>query len=175
MADSRIDRLLLARKPWTLTYPASAEDAYALAWKLQRGGSPARVVRGSKMITLDGFFAEMGAALQLPAYFGENWPALDECLKDLSWLPGPAYVLIVTEADMLFRDDEFDSLPTFLRLAEGVGEEWSAPTDTGEPWGHGSVPFHVVFQVPMAALKAWNRRVAASGYKAPKTAFDIAG
>ena len=175
MATPGIERLLLAEKPWVLTYPASAENAYALAWKLQRGGSPARVVRGRRMTTLDGFFAEMGAALQLPAYFGENWPALDECLKDLSWLSGPAHVLIVTDGHMLFRDDEFDSLPAFLRLAESAGEAWAAPTDLDKPWGHGSVPFHVVFQMPKAALKAWNRRVAASGHKAPQTAFDIAG
>jgi hypothetical protein len=175
MAGSRMDRLLLAEKPWALTYSGSAEDAYELAWSLQRGGSPARVLRGSKMTTLDGFFSEVGAALQLPAYFGENWPALDECLNDLSWLPGPAHVLIVTDGNMLFRDDEFDSLPTFLRLAESAGEAWAVPTDMGQPWGHGSVPFHVVFQVPKAELKGWNRRLAATGRKAPAVGFDIAG
>ena len=169
MANSQIDRLLLAEIPWILTYPASKEDAYGLAWRLQDGGSPARVIRGSKMTTLDGFFSEVGAALQLPAYFGENWPALDECLKDLSWLPGQAHVLIVTEADMLFRDEEFDSLPTLLRLAESAGEAWAAPTDPDQPWAHGSVPFHVVFQVSKTGLKGWKRRVAASGRKAPET------
>lgn len=175
MANQRIDRLLLAERPRLLTYPASAEDAYELAWKVQKGGSAARVVRGSKATTLDGFFGEIGAALQLPAYFGENWPALDECLKDLSWLPGPAYVLIVTDADMLFRDDKLDSLPTFLKLAASAGEAWAVPADQDQPWGHGVVPFHVVFQVRKAALKGWSKHVAASGQDAPEADFEIAG
>jgi hypothetical protein len=175
MATSRIDRLLLDEKPWLLTFPASAEDAYALARGLQRRGSVARVIRGAKATTLDGFFGEIGAALQLPAYFGENWPALDECLKDLSWLPGLAYVLIVTDANALFRADEFDSLPTLLKLAASAGEAWATPTDLDRPWGHGSVPFHVVLQVPKEALPEWRRRVSASGRKVPEVGFDIAG
>jgi hypothetical protein len=174
MANRGIDRLLVAEKPWLLTYSGAPEEAYELAWKLQQGGSQARVIRGSKTTTLDGFFDEIGAALQLPAYFGENWPALDECLKDLSWLRGPAYVLIVTEADSLFRDDEFDSLPTLLKLAASAAEAWAVPADTGKPWGHGSVPFHVVFQVRKAALKEWHRRVGASGHKAPEADLEVA-
>jgi hypothetical protein len=175
MANRRIDRLLLAEKPRLMTYPASAEDAYELAWEVQRGGSAARVVRGSKATTLDGFFLEIGAALQLPAYFGENWPALDECLKDLSWLAAPAYVLVVTDADLLFRDDKLDSLPTFLKLAASAGDAWAVTTDPGQPWGHGVVPFHTVFQVRKTALKAWGKRVAASGQDAPEVAFEVAG
>ena len=49
------------------------------------------------------------------------------------------------------------------------------PRRVDKPWGHGSVPFHVVFQVPKVALEEWSRRVAASGHKAPQTSFDIAG
>jgi hypothetical protein len=30
--------------------------------------------------------AEFAASFQFPYYFGENWPAFDECINDLSWL-----------------------------------------------------------------------------------------
>jgi len=175
MANAQIERLRRAEEPWALAYPASAEQAYELAWKLQGAGSVARVLRGSKMTTLAGFFAEIGAALQLPAYFGENWPALHECLTDMLWLRGPAYVLIVTDGDLLFGEDEFDSLPTLLHLAASAGEQWAMPADQDKPWGHGSVPFHLVFQVRREALARWRRRVAASGREVPTAHFDVAG
>ena len=45
-----------------------------------------RTVRGRKIRTVGRLFDEMAAALQFPYYFGENWPAFDECLADIDWL-----------------------------------------------------------------------------------------
>ena len=36
-------------------------------------------------------------ALRLPDYFGRNWDALSDCLRDLSWLP-PGRIDLVHEA-----------------------------------------------------------------------------
>ena len=35
--------------------------------------------------------------LQLPDYFGRNWDALEECLRDLSWLP-PGRISLIHDA-----------------------------------------------------------------------------
>lgn len=43
-------------------------------------------VRGRKMRTLETLYDEMAAALQFPQYFGENWPAFNECLSEMDWL-----------------------------------------------------------------------------------------
>lgn len=44
-------------------------------------------------------------ALRLPDYFGRNWDALSDCLRDLSWLP-PGRVHLVHDAvpDLLPKD-----------------------------------------------------------------------
>jgi len=36
----------------------------------------------------------VGRALDFPDYYGANWDALEECLGDLSWRAGPAWLLI---------------------------------------------------------------------------------
>lgn len=40
----------------------------------------------------------LAAKLRFPSYFGHNWDALEECLRDLSWLGEQPRVVIVHEA-----------------------------------------------------------------------------
>ena len=40
----------------------------------------------------------LAAKLRFPSYFGHNWDALEECLRDLSWLAEQPRVVIVHEA-----------------------------------------------------------------------------
>ena len=61
----------------------SAAEAVA---RWQDAALTVRTVRGRKMRTVGRLFDEMAAALQFPHYFGENWPAFDECLADIDWL-----------------------------------------------------------------------------------------
>jgi hypothetical protein len=49
-----------------------------------------RCVDGAQAADEPGLLAAVARALDFPDYFGGNWDALDECLADLSWLPGPA-------------------------------------------------------------------------------------
>jgi RNAse (barnase) inhibitor barstar len=44
----------------------------------------------------DALFDALTRALRLPDYFGRNWDALDECLRDLGWI-GARRVLLVHE------------------------------------------------------------------------------
>jgi hypothetical protein len=46
---------------------------------MRAAGLIAVVVRGRKMRTRNALYDELGAALQFPSYFGENWNAVHEC------------------------------------------------------------------------------------------------
>ena len=44
----------------------------------------------------DGLMRALAAALKFPDYFGHNWDAVAECLRDLpDWAPGDGYVLFL--------------------------------------------------------------------------------
>ena len=65
-------------------------------------------------------------ALCFPDYFGGNWDALDECIRDLSWLPGGDVML--SHEDLPLSQD-FASLSTYLSILKDAVEKWNA---TGE-------------------------------------------
>ncbi len=117
--------------------------------KKSGGKKIVRIVRSAKSRTLGDLFDEIGAALQFPYYFGENWAALDECLADLDWLPegagDDAVVLLFTDAMLLLCDApprEFRALFHVLdRVARGWSHGGGETTPTRLPRA-----FHLVFQ-----------------------------
>jgi RNAse (barnase) inhibitor barstar len=82
----------------------------------------------------DDFILSIAKAMGFPGYFGGNWDALDECLRDMEWLPASGYVLIVRNSEDLWRRSP--------RLAAGLLESW---TFSAEEWSREGVPFHLVF------------------------------
>ncbi len=79
---------------------------YRLTQPLAIGEIAARAGRhGWRFVHLDGrkirskvaFLNACAEALAFPAYFGRNWDALADCLRDLSWAPTTAGYLVVYE------------------------------------------------------------------------------
>ena len=66
----------------------------------------------------DQLFAVYVNELRFPDYFGGNWDAFEECLRDLSWLPKGSVVRIVHEGHP-FRIDSGE-LRTYLEILQGV-------------------------------------------------------
>lgn len=108
-------------------------------------GLTVRSVRGRKMRTIGGLFDEMAAALQFPYYFGENWPAFDECLSDMDWLPiNAGVVILVYDAVEVLADAAEAELANLARSIEGARSSYSEPIELGEWWDRPAVPFHVI-------------------------------
>ncbi|MEV4546209.1 barstar family protein [Micromonospora echinaurantiaca] len=74
---------------------------------------------GTKMTDADHAFYEFSDALLFPGYFGWNWGASSDCLRDLSWLPADGY-LIVMNAPRLLSSSAEDQHTLFRILSEAV-------------------------------------------------------
>nr|WP_245313557.1 barstar family protein [Bradyrhizobium sp.] len=84
--------------------------------------------------------------LGCPDYFGENWDALEECLRDLSWLPtGP---VILERADVPLVRDIANARIYLAILADATHE--TSRSDR---------PLHVVFPADFHGQISWLLRL----------------
>lgn len=68
--------------------------------------------------------ADYAAQLRLPGYFGWNWDAFEECLRDLTWLEGVRTVIVV------HRDIPFAESPEHRDIYLSILQDrlsWSHP------------------------------------------------
>ncbi len=68
-------------------------------------------------------FAIFADKLRFPRYFGRNWDALEECLRDLSWLPPNQPIAIVHE-DLPFGAGGANR-GVYLEVLRSVLNHWS--------------------------------------------------
>lgn len=66
------------------------------------GGSDDFVARiPLHVLTTPALLSALAAQLQLPSYFGHNWDALSDCLRDLHWVARRNVVLVHAEVPRL--------------------------------------------------------------------------
>src|ERR1700693_2953444 len=140
-----VNALFRAAEPFLHLWIAPPTDAYEFAWSIQQTpGRQAivRVIRGSKSQSAAALVDALGAALQFPDYSGENWDALLECLIDLEWLQGDAYLVVFTDSHLLLDCVPMEQLASLLEVLENAAQDWAHAADSqGTPR-----PFHIVFQ-----------------------------
>jgi RNAse (barnase) inhibitor barstar len=156
-------KLLSPTAPHQHLLVATPSECCDFAWSLQKTPTRqavVRTIRGSKSRTTSELFDEFAAALQFPYYFGENWDALDECLADLTWLPGDAYVLFFTDSQQLLEPESAGQLALLFSVLENAARTWSGSERRGSAARR---PFHAVFQCGTADLSAFLARVEGHG------------
>lgn len=136
-----LDSLWSIDPPWVHAVDAGVSVEDVLAHPTSR--SVTVRLDGRRMRTFEGVMAECRRAFRFPEYFGGTWASLDECIVDLSWLPGREYRVVIEHGAELLRDDAGD-LPTLVRTLERAGQTWSRSFALGPEWGGGEVPFNTV-------------------------------
>jgi RNAse (barnase) inhibitor barstar len=96
--------------------PAEFRDPAAIVVRVPRG------IRSKKKL-----FAIFADKLHFPRYFGKNWDALEECLRDLSWIPMNRPIAIVHE-DVPFGAGGANR-GIYLELLRNVLDYWLASGD----------------------------------------------
>ncbi|MFB7982793.1 barstar family protein [Streptomyces vinaceus] len=62
--------------------------------------------------------------LKFPEYFGWNWNAFYDCMRDLRWLSSDYHVLIIESAESILSEDDV-AREEFFRTLLRVGQAWS--------------------------------------------------
>lgn len=75
--------------------------------------------------TRDGLFKALRCELRLPSYFGCNWDALSDCLRDLSWINQHRVVLVHAELPQLSEDE----LSMYLDVLAECVDDWGSSDD----------------------------------------------
>jgi barstar (barnase inhibitor) len=92
-------------------------------YRATRSDAVDEVMRNAAQIDLkDGnALRAIAQALHFPDWFGGNWDALEDCLGDLSWLPGEGHVLVLRNWQALPTDD----LGVLLDVLRSSADFWS--------------------------------------------------
>ena len=97
--------------------------AFRFGGPIPRGAHVARIPEGIDSKTA--LFRALVPALALPDFFGANWDALEECLKDLSWI-GKRTVAIVHEDLPALEKRE---LASYLSILSDAVMDWKEGED----------------------------------------------
>lgn len=88
-----------------------AEGSGLVAAALLERGYAVISINGRRVKDKDTFLEEFAAKAMLPGYFGKNWDAFEECLRDLSWFNAPGFLIVLHD---------------MAAFREAQPEEWSA-------------------------------------------------
>lgn len=87
-------------------YAIPPSEAYTEFYEEASRGAYTSYIRGKRCRTETDFLIEVSSAFQFPYYYGENWPAFDECIQDLEWIHSSRFFVLFDDFSQAFRDQK---------------------------------------------------------------------
>lgn len=156
--------------PWCFWSDESLELVNRVFWPSDSRNSrlSIRWLDGKRMQTPDQMLDEMDAALQFPWYFGRNWNAVIDCLRDTDWEARGSYILLVRNSELVGCQAPDDELQHLVGVFSTVGQQLTEEFEESYDQLRRPTPFHVLFHVESAASEQWQVRLAAEAIEIPK-------
>ncbi|MFW0119346.1 barstar family protein [Rothia sp. P5766] len=107
-----------------------------IEYSLQEGYLTA-VIDGKRVKTEQDLCQEIGSQMHFPAYYGENWSAMGECLADMDWDDSPEWtlgeikggVIIIKNFSDLLSQSTIVGPDDFIKLLENSHRYLFSPVD----------------------------------------------
>ena len=131
-----LDAERLRSPSWTCLHFVPAADITAeLISDLEVSGLACFHLNGDGVQTPVDVLRGLASTMSFPGYFGLNWDAAEECLRDIGeWRPANGYILFIHDADWFWRQ-HYESMGALAMIWQSVAEEWAQD----------DLPFHLVF------------------------------
>lgn len=100
-------------------------------------GAYTSYLRGKRCKNETLFFYEVSASFQFPYYFGENWPAFDECICDLEWLNISKVFVVIDDFSQMFSgqaENQKNLQERVIRYFSDMIEYWKSENIPVEVW-----------------------------------------
>lgn len=125
-------RLHLPRLRGHRVHVVAASDETAVRAGLTAAGFEIATVAGTAITNPSTLFAEMARAFRFPDYFGHNWAALTDCLRDLRGRENSRLALLWVNADASL-DADVQTVMDAVSVIEDVAAELSEDDQFGPP------------------------------------------
>ncbi|MFD8007935.1 barstar family protein [Streptomyces mirabilis] len=112
-------------------------------------------MQGHEMRDSDGVFTQFYEALRLPDYFGWNWDALRDCLRDLHWISATHFLLTIDDADAVLSENPEERETLFQALNDAT-KFWAGRPDLP---GQEKATFDVVLLCPSDVQEEMRREL----------------
>jgi RNAse (barnase) inhibitor barstar len=122
------------------------------------------LIDGTRCRDFESTYDALASELQLPEYFGRNLDALEECLRDLSWISCSWIVIHIDNAQDLLADEETPQ-ESLLTLLLDVGVGWARPSTSGSTHSGADewMPFNTVVSGTEQSIKRLQQVIQRAG------------